>query len=349
MPSPLEVALNHQNAMIRLGQSTTERAVSTWRLGDVDALDASWDVLAPVLVDAVSEAQIVAARQSSTFNRDAMASYGSSVSTSEVVPEALSGVMIDGREVGPAMFGAVTTTKTLIGRGVPRARAFESGASFLAAIVRSAVSDSGRQADRVDATGKGLTRYVRVVSPGACSRCAVQAGKGEYRVAFKRHPSCKCTSMPLPDDGFGPPPKGFYSSPDDYFESLDAAEQNRVFTNAGAQAIRDGADPTAVVNARRGANLTSGGLVERRSGLTAPLGYDSAGRRIQVFTTGEGTSIRGAYGRAEYRRTQEATKAAGDRYRRTTSQRLMPETIYQIADGNQERAVSLLRQYGYIT
>ena len=218
-----------------------------------------------------------------------------------------------------------------------------------AAVVKAAVADMGRQSDAVLATAKGWTMYVRVVSPGACSRCAILAGVGEYTKPFLRHPACKCTSIPVEGSGPRPVPDGLFASPGDYFDSLPVEEQNRVFTNAGAQAIRDGADPIAVVNARRGAQLRPGGLVEARSRSRAPLGTTADGTRIRMFTTSEGTSIRGAYGRAEYRRAQEAAKAPVDRYRRTKSVRLMPESIYEIADGDDDRAVALLKQYGYIT
>lgn len=342
MPTPLELAQQHQQSRRRIADSSALRALKTWRMSDINELDASWNVIAPVLVDTVSEAQIVASAQALRYTEAAGARAGGSA----VVPEAFSGVTIDGREIGPAMFGAVTTTKSLVGRGMSAARAFEAGAAFLSTIVKSAVSDAGRQSDRVQGTAKGYTQYIRVVSAGACSRCAVLAGKGEYSKPFKRHPRCNCTSYPLEDDE--KVPDGLFASPDDYFESLSAAEQDRVFTNAGAQAIRDGADPIQVVNARRNA-VGPGGLVERKGGLKAPLGYDENGKRIKVYTTSEGTSIRGVYGRAEYRRKAELTKAVGDRYRRTTNLRLMPETIYGIAGSDRVRAVELLKQYGYIS
>jgi hypothetical protein len=40
---------------------------------------------------------------------------------------------------------------------------------------------------------------------------------------------------------------------------MSAAEQDKVFTKAGAQAIRDGADPAKVVNARRGMQTAADG------------------------------------------------------------------------------------------
>lgn len=48
------------------------------------------------------------------------------------------------------------------------------------------------------------------------------------------------------------------SDPRAYFATLDEAEQNRIFTNAGAEAIRDGADIGRVVNARRGMTAAGG-------------------------------------------------------------------------------------------
>lgn len=53
----------------------------------------------------------------------------------------------------------------------------------------------------------------------------------------------------------------------EYFKSLDEAEQDRIFTGKGAQAIRDGADINQVVNSRRGmtrnGNFTTEGTTQR--------------------------------------------------------------------------------------
>ncbi|PZE66903.1 hypothetical protein DEI83_06225 [Curtobacterium sp. MCBD17_021] len=344
--TPYEVARAHQLSRIALAYDTVNRAATTWRAADLDYLDASWNVIAPALVDQVSEAQRVAASRSDAFVDDAVSAQGAVAGRASVNPDAFTGVMIDGREVGPAMFGAVTHTKTLIGAGMPPARAFEGGAQFLATVVQSAIADAGRQSDRVSMVGKQITRYIRVISPGACSRCAILAGTASAAKAFERHNNCHCTACPLPSWD-APIPKGFYRSADEYFDSLSLQEQNRVFTNAGAEAIRNGADPTAIVNARRGA-VGPGGLTERRSGIKAPLGYDANGDRIKVFTTSEGTTIRGAYGRAEARRQSEFTKGPRDRYRRTVNPRLMPETIVQMAGGDAEKMRRLLGQYGYL-
>lgn len=68
--------------------------------------------------------------------------------------------------------------------------------------------------------------------------------------------NCDCISIPAAENIAG----DLVTSPKAYFASLSPADQNRIFTNAGAEAIRDGADIGQVVNARRkGAMYTAGG------------------------------------------------------------------------------------------
>lgn len=100
-----------------------------------------------------------------------------------------------------------------------------------------------------------------------------------------------------------------------YFDSLTEAEQDRIFTRAGAQAIRDGADINQVVNARRGMSTAAGPAGRRR------LAPDPSGR----FTTSESTT----------------------RFGRARPGRLMPEEIYRQARSRAE-AVALLRRNGYL-
>lgn len=341
MPTLFRVADDHQKSRIALAEAASLDAMKLWAQGDVRYLDASWQAMAPEMVDIVAEAQVSAARQAESYLAEATRALETTAPEVRINPERFSNVTDEGRELGAALFGSVTTTKTLIGHGVGADKAFQAGAAFLAAVAKTAIADMGRESDRVTATAKNYTRYVRVVSPGACSRCAILAGKGEYKVAFKRHPACKCTSAPVLDNSERVPP-GFFSSPQDYFDSLTPAEQDRIFGKSDALAIRDGADFSQVVNARRN------GIAAYDSGLRAPLGYDGNGRPIRVTYTSEGTTVRGAYGRASARRGEEAKKAAGDRYRRTTSLRLMPSTLYDMARGDQAKAIELLKQYGYI-
>ena len=343
MSQLLDLAVDLQDRREQLTHRATAKSLRIWGQADVGTLDASWDRIAPTLTTVVTAAQVTAARQSTPYMNSVSQAWDYDAQRAVLTPEAFGGVMLDGRGVGPALFGAVTTTKRAIGAGMNPARAFEVGASFLATVIGAAVQDMGRQADATLATGKGFTSYVRVVSAGACSRCAILAGKGEYRTAFKRHPRCRCTSVPTPD-GRGAP-AGFHDSPKKYFESLSAAEQDRVFTKSGAFAIRNGADPISVVNVRRG--MTKGGELGAPARLVpTTIGVKADGTPLRVFITSEGTTARGAFARSEGAATFTAAKQG--RYRRTTTLRLMPEQIQLMAGNNPARARELLARYGYM-
>jgi len=339
----LSLAVDLQDQRELLTHRATAKSLRIWQQADVGNLDASWDRIAPALTTVVTAAQVTAARQSTPYMDSVSKAWGHTPQRAALVPEAFGGVMLDGREVGPALFGSVTTTKRAIGAGMHPARAFEVGASFLATVIGAAVQDMGRQADATLATGKGYTRYVRVVSAGACSRCAILAGRDDYRNAFERHPRCRCTSVPIPVGES--PPDGFHDTPTEYFESLSAAEQERVFTKSGAYAIREGANPISVTNARRG--MTKGGELGAPARLVPTrIGVKADGSPLNVFLTGEGTTARGAFAKSEGAATFTAGKEG--RYRRTTTMRLMPEQIQIMAGNNPARARDLLKRYGYM-
>jgi hypothetical protein len=146
-------------------------------------------------------------------------------------------------------------------------------------MAKTATADTARSADLTAAVGRKYTHYVRVVQPGACSRCAILAGIDSYSTAFKRHPACRCTSMPV--DEVDASPARLFASPDDYFRTLTTAEQDRIFTKAGAEAIRAGADPVTVVTARSQAT----GIAYSRRGIN-PGTLPNSGRRLQRTVIG---------------------------------------------------------------
>lgn len=338
MPTLHDVAYAHLKRRQRLTERAASRALRLWRMFDLNDLDRSWAVLADRLVAEVAQAQEQSAALAAPYMAAVQRASGETPVAAPVAVPAYSGVVLDGRELGPAMFGAVTTTKELIGVGRPPREAFTVGAAFLATVVGNAVQDMGRQADLVAGVPAHRLAYVRVVQPGACSRCAVQAGKSVSRNPFLRHPRCRCQSLPVRADGRTP--NGFFDTPEDYFESLSRAEQDRIFTKAGAAAIRAGADPVKVVNARRGAyGIGYSGhynipvpVGTRNTLQRVTIGVKPDGSPLQVFATTEGVSRRGRYGRNE----------------RSTSIRLMPEQILRMAGDDPDRLLELLKRYGYL-
>lgn len=342
MSSLSQIAAEHQRRRVELADRAVARSLRIWSEVDPVFLDAGWDAVAPRLADEVSRAQVAAARQASGY----VSAVAPTAAAASLNPAAFGGVTREGREVAPELFAAVTTTKRLVGGGLGVGAAFRAGTAFLSVLVGTLVSDAGRSADSTASVAKGLRYSVRVIQPGACSRCAILAGVKGYRADFKRHPRCRCTSLPLADTEV---PDGFFRSADDYFESLSPAEQNRIFTDAGAEAIRLGADPMKVVNARRGAygvSYSARGTGRVNPGRLQPvtIGTRADGSPLQVYATREGTTSRGSFGRGT---NLNQLISQGDRYRRSQSVRLMPESIFNMTS-SPERARELLKKYGYI-
>lgn len=354
MPTPRVIADSHQRRVIEVAEKATERGLKLWERVDFAQLDASWAVVGPAIVQHANLAQLTIVNEADRYTSALAIAYGVDRNAERVVPESLIGIDGSGRPVSSLLHGAVTSTKQAVGAGLSRVQAFEVGASFLAAMMKTALADIGRSADLTSATAKNFTRYVRVVNAGACSRCAQLAGIDSYKVAFDRHPACKCTTAPIVD-GQSKVPAGFHETPEDYFESLTEAEQNRIFTKGGAEAIRSGANVSDVVSARRGASgiSTSRGIGRE----TVP----NSGRRIfreRIGTRPDGTPImgvttsEGTY-RGLFRSTQDEIGVGSQRlpdsgrYSATKRARLMPETIVGLTDDLPTRQL-LLRDAGYL-
>ena len=129
--------------------------------------------------------------------------------------------------------------------------------------------------------------------------------------------NCDCRHLPSGQMEDGPT-----GDAREYFESLSEAEQDRIFTKAGAEAIRNGADISQVVNARRGMYTTTG--------------YDGK----QWKFTREGTTRRGSYGSGFRSPRYEGVQQP------KAPRRLMPEQIQAIAR-DKEEYLRLLERYGY--
>ena len=181
-------------------------------------------------------------------------------------------------------------------------------------IVLTQLSDVARSASVVGAAVRpAVTGYVRMLEAPSCSRCAVLAGKFYRRnTGFQRHPKCDCRHVPSRENVAG----DVTTDPAAYFDSLPKADQDRVFTNAGAEAIRAGADVSKVVNARRG--MTTAQTV--------------TGRRRLVS--------RDVFGRPLYTTTEAAKRGAV---------RLMPESIVELAGSDRAELMRLLKSHGYTT
>ncbi len=226
-------------------------AARLWRQVDAGRIVASWRLLVPQLLVVLVGAQQAAAQAADGYTDEVLAEQGVDFDADgRVDATAFAGLASDGRDLDALLMSPAFGVLESIGAGSVLSRALAGGLASLDMIARTQVADAGRAADQVAIVARPqVTGYVRMLVGTSCSRCAILAGR-RYRwdAGFARHPRCNCIGVPAREDSAD----DITTDPKAYFNSLDRAEQDRIFTKAGAEAIRDGADPARVVNARRG-------------------------------------------------------------------------------------------------
>lgn len=325
MASALDLANRHYAYGKTLQTAAAAKLLPLWASVDRRRILQSWMEILPEAVATITLVQEAAAEDADSYMAAALKAQKLDTSGPAVDPKSFAGIAYPLGDQAQRFDLKDTLTSpafsALIGirGGLSVDRAMGGGLNELLLRSQLQVSDAARNAGSVRMASRGRpSGFVRMLNAPSCSRCAVLAGKWyKYDAGFARHPGCDCRGIPADEDTAG----DLTTDPYEYFESLDAAEQDRIFTNAGAAAIRDGADLFQVVNARAGMYTTAGGSK----------------------VTHSGTTKRGSYGS-----TQVRDKSGGGRYTRAISQRMMPEEIYKRSNSHAE-TVRLLEQYGYIT
>lgn len=249
-------AIEHHYALVRQ-QEARALAVATrhWhRLGPNWITDA-WYERIPAVTAAITTAQRTAATSALVSGALALAEQDTWAPPDGLVdPNAFTGTTADGRNLNTLLRAPAITTRTLIADGMEPAQALAAGSRQLSMMVLTEVADAGRGAAGVQIAARPRVGYVRMLNPPSCSRCVILAGRFyRWNQGFLRHPRCDCTHVPtMVTDQAEAFARGLIDDPYEAFNRMSEAEQNRVFTNAGARAIRDGADMYQVVNARRG-------------------------------------------------------------------------------------------------
>jgi hypothetical protein len=335
----MTVAGLHWARQNRIVRRTVLAGLREWATLDPAGLSDSWRRVSPRLVAVLVAGQTAAAADSSDYINAAIRAQGVDPQPQGlVVPEAFAGWAADGRPLDTLMLRTLITTKEGIGRGMGVGDALDLGGNLLSMYMASEVSDAGRAGEGVGMhASPRVGNYTRVMGGRGCARCAVLAG-GTYHIdtAFLRHPCCQCRNVPIAEGGINPPRT---TDAAEYFRSLSRAEQDKLFTVAGAQAILDGGDITSLVNARRGVYTAT-----------------SNGRRLAA--TRDSTTRRGSFYRAERARASQQTGLRFARDRIEVQQglpaftlrtpRLLPEEIYRQAE-TPEAVIEMLRRYGYLT
>lgn len=312
----------------RIAQNTSTAVEGLWSQVDPDRITESWAELIPQATQFVTAGQIAAASQTTDYVSATVREQGARPNPAgRVNPSALAGLTADLLPLESLLLLPAIDAKLRIAGGLTPRDALLGGMTKVITYTGTEVTDAGRLGAQIATTADTtVTGYTRVVNLPACSRCIVLAGRTyKWNAGFQRHPRCDCQHVP-----FTTTADAVAQGSNALFEQMTRDQQDRAFGRTEAQAIRDGADISQVVNARRG------------------MGY--AGQR----TTVEGTTKRGAYARRVRARgpVEEVTeRGSGSRnVTRVTgrSQRLSVHGIYEQAGDNRELAIELLRDNAYI-
>lgn len=247
-----EVAVRHARERARLATRLRREARTAWRRVDPRRISDSWAAQLPGLLFALIAAQRAAASTADGY-LDAQDLPGAGT---QVNASAFAGVASDGRSLQTLFALPGILTLKAIADGSPIGRAMTVGGALAELAAHTQITDAGRAADQVGLVARGAGGYVRMVSGGACSRCLILAGRWyRWNAGFDRHPHCSCVGIPAAENVAG----DLRTDPKRAFDAMDAAEQDKTFGKAGAQAIRDGSDMAKVVNARRGMQTAADG------------------------------------------------------------------------------------------
>ncbi|MCF2130121.1 hypothetical protein L1I79_27365 [Strepomyces sp. STD 3.1] len=336
MDTPPELARGRYDLVSATIKAILEQIQAVWQTLSADAIEDAMAGEAGALIAAAAvSGQLSVAEAASAYIAAQMAAQGAStLSDAALLAGAFAGIAPGGGPLESLLYLPAIGVRRRVAAGMPAEEAMIGGLVDMSMYTATAIADAARGADQVAmATTRSCVAYVRVVHLPACSRCIVLAGQiYPHSEGFLRHPNCDCQTLPLAEKEWPDVP-----TPQQLFAQLDKEQQQRVFTAAGARAIRAGADLGQVVNARRGMD-------------TAHI----YGRTLQV--THEGATRRSVYGRSRSQAGDQMRRFAGQRYGQATSMRyyrsdrtprLMPDEIFQIADDRDEE-LRLLRRYGYI-
>lgn len=180
----------------------------------------------------------------------------------EINPTAFSGWTHRGAPLTSALYGAAPVMLERITHGLAVEEAHRQASNYLTNLTRTTISDAGRDAATADLGARPCAAYVRMVQLPACPRCIILAGRIYYtnahQDAFQRHPGCDCVHVPTNiADQAEAIANGLIDDPREAFQKMIAdpdqlAMLERSLGKPSVQALIEGADPSQVVNAKRG-------------------------------------------------------------------------------------------------
>lgn len=267
---PLPAVADHYLEQRRFGVYAARRLQQLW--GRVGAeFDEDWYPLIPAAAEAVAIAQKAAVITAAAYTPSVLAAAElDALPVGDIDTQAFAGINRWGNPLPQVLAGATTKAKNLVQHGAPLALALKQTSTWLGGTALTLVSDAGRQVVAADiAQRPQLDGYTRFLNTPSCNRCIILAGKFfRWNEGFQRHPRCDCQHFPSKSEAWALA-EGFVDDPYDAFNRMSRAEQDRVYGENDAEAIRNGGDIYRVTNIRaRGLAIPTGrkGWQSRRYG-----------------------------------------------------------------------------------
>lgn len=350
-----QAALAYYRDLTRLTEQVLRHLLRLWREVDRAAISQSWVRLLPDAAAMVVAGQTVAAELADPYLTRVL---GSADRHASVSPEGFAGQTPASQSIEGLLYLPAVDAKQRIDAGTSAAGALRQARAPLAMYGQTTVADAGRLAVSAGmAPRPHVSGYYRMLQPPSCARCAVLAGKYfRYNAGFQRHPRCDCVHVPVreADDSL-------------LFDARRAVEAGEVtgLSEADTRAIVElGADPSQVVNAKRGMYLagdrkqttaatTRKGVAGARilaRDLEHALGGDVSARTFTnvVFSREKAARYAELLRRGKaYARPTVAGRQQAYAYRYARTARPTPEQILTDATSREE-AVRLLTSFGYI-
>ena len=303
--------VDHYRASLVLKARLVHELRAAWRKVEPNRVKASWADLYAGIRPRVLDYQYAAAQEGASYSARSLAQIGDYESPSMFV-DPMGFVGSDGEGLGLDSYLAVPASQTVknLSEGMAPAVALDKGGKKLDQLASVMLADIGRQAAAVDVAARAGVGYVRMVNPPTCKDCLVLAGRTyRWNKGFLRHPGCDCVHVPAKDSSTH---EGMVVDPYEHFHSLSSEQQNALFGEANAEAIREGADIFQVYNSSRTGKMSQNGHFTRE-------GRSRHGTAGQLLKPGQ--------------------------------KRLTPEGIYWQADQfglSREETLDLLRTHGYL-
>lgn len=186
-----DLALSYQARQARRARQVADQIQDLWRSLKRRDLTASFQGgIGAQMVTAVTAGQLASVWDTDDYVDSIAVAEGAGLDrVGRINPSAFVGLAADGRDLDSLMYLPIITTKQSIAAGMNDSDAMLTGLQQAIRLSSSEVMQAGRGAAGVSLVGqRTIQGYVRVVSPPACSRCVVLAGK-EYgwNRGFQRH------------------------------------------------------------------------------------------------------------------------------------------------------------------